>query len=157
MAAGMSLKAENLAEFRSAFALEIAARVDTESLSGVIYSDGALSGEEMCIDTARALRGAGPWGQGFPEPVFDGQFRLAEMRIVGDRHLKMQLKNIGGDGADLPGACAIEAIAFSYIGGSAEDVQLKSGAALQLAYRLEINEYRGNESMQLNCQHLLRV
>ena len=156
MAAGMSLKAENLAEFRSAFALEIAARVDTESLSGVIYSDGALSGEEMCIDTARALRGAGPWGQGFPEPVFDGQFRLAEMRIVGDRHLKMQLKDMDG-GAGVQGARAIDAIAFGYIGGGAEDAQLTSGAALQLAYRLEINEYRGNESMQLNCQHLRRL
>ena len=155
MAAGMSLQAENLAEFRSAFALEIAARVDTESLSGVIYSDGALSREEMCIDTARVLRGAGPWGQGFPEPVFDGQFRLAEMRIVGDRHLKMQLKDIDGDG--VPGATAIEAIAFGYIGGSAEDAQLKSGAALRLAYRLEINQYRGGENLQLNCQHLLRV
>jgi single-stranded-DNA-specific exonuclease len=150
MAAGMSLQAENLAEFRSAFALEIAARVDEESLNGVIFSDGALSREEMCVDTARVLRGAGPWGQGFPEPVFDGRFNLAEMRIVGDRHLKMQLKHAGGDGA-------IEAIAFGYIGGSSEDTHLKSGAALQLAYRLEINEYRGTERMQLNCQHLLRV
>jgi single-stranded-DNA-specific exonuclease len=157
MAAGMSLRAENLAEFRGAFALEIAARVDAESLNGVIYSDGALSREEMCVDTARILRAAGPWGQGFPEPVFDGQFRLAEMRIVGDRHLRMQLKGLGGDGAAVPGACPIEAIAFSYIGGGAEDAHLKPGAALQLAYRLEINEYRGNERMQLNCQHLLRI
>jgi single-stranded-DNA-specific exonuclease len=156
MAAGMSLQAEKLAEFRGAFEQEIAARVDVESLSGVIYSDGALSRDEICVETARVLRGAGPWGQGFPEPVFDGQFRLAEMRIVGDRHLKMQLVHMS-EGASLSGAPAIEAIAFSYIGGSAEDARLLPGAALELAYRLEINEYRGSERTQLNCQHLLRV
>jgi single-stranded-DNA-specific exonuclease len=157
MAAGMSLKAENLAEFRSAFAEEIAARSDAESLHGIIYSDGPLTYPEMCIETARVLRGAGPWGQGFPEPVFDGQFRLGEMRIVGDRHLKMQLLQTGTDQSGPRATSAVEAIAFSYIGGSAEDAQLKPGAAIEVAYRLEVNEYRGNERIQLNCQHLLRV
>jgi single-stranded-DNA-specific exonuclease len=125
-------------------------------LDGVIYSDGPLSRAELCVETARLLRGAGPWGQGFPEPVFDGRFRLAEMRIVGERHLKMQLLH-AGDGPSPAGSNAIEAIAFSYIGGVAEDAQLKVGAALEMAYRLEINEYRGNERVQLNCQHFLRV
>ena len=156
MAAGMSLKAHNLAEFRSAFAQEIAARVEPESLSGTIYSDGPLTSEEMCLETARVLRGAGPWGQGFPEPVFDGQFRLADMRIVGDRHLKMQLVPQSG-AARGTAACAVEAIAFGYLGGSLTDAGLKPGASLELAYRLEINEYRGSERMQLNCQHLLCV
>jgi len=178
MAAGMSLQPEKLAEFRVAFAAEIAARVDAESLNGVIYSDGALSGEEMCVDTARALRSAGPWGQGFPEPVFDGEFRIVEMRIVGERHLKMNLRArpggepiSGGAGrAGAPSATAawagptstapappIEAIAFGYLGGSAEDAGLEVGSTLKLAYRLEINEYRGSERMQLNCQHFVRV
>jgi single-stranded-DNA-specific exonuclease len=156
MAAGMSLQADKLAEFRGAFAQEIAARVDAESLSGIIYSDGPLAREELCIETARVLRGAGPWGQGFPEPVFDGQFRVTEMRIVGDRHLKMQLMHTS-DGAPPSGASAIEAIAFGYIGGGTEDARLSPGAALELAYRLEINEYRGSERVQLNCQHLLRL
>jgi single-stranded-DNA-specific exonuclease len=155
MAAGMSLKAEHLAEFRSAFAQEVALRVDAEALSGIIYSDGPLTGEEMCVETARALRGAGPWGQGFPEPLFDGRFQLAEMRIVGDRHLKMQL--VHSDAAVAAARSTVEAIAFGYLGGSAEDQELKPGASLELAYRLEINEYRGSERMQLNCQHLSRV
>jgi single-stranded-DNA-specific exonuclease len=148
MAAGMSLRPEKLAEFRSAFAAEIAARVDAESLNGVIYSDGMLSREEMCVETARALRSAGPWGQGFPEPVFDGEFRILEMRIVGDRHLKMNLH---------AGPRPIEAIAFGYLGGSAEDARLEVGSALEMAYRLEINEYRGSERLQLNCRHFVRV
>jgi single-stranded-DNA-specific exonuclease len=79
------------------------------------------------------------------------------MRIVGDRHLKMQLVQTSGGSSGSPGASAIEAIAFSYIGGSAEDAQLKPGVALEVAYRLEVNEYRGSERVQLNCQHLLRV
>jgi single-stranded-DNA-specific exonuclease len=157
MAAGMSLQPDKLAEFRSAFATEIAARVDAESLNGIIYSDGALSQEEMCVDTARVLRSAGPWGQGFPEPVFDGEFRIVEMRIVGDRHLKMSLRQEAGGGALRNGMFPIEAIAFGYLGGSTEDAQLMPGSALQLAYRLEINEYRGTERMQLNCQHFVRV
>jgi len=156
MAAGMSLKAQNFDEFRSAFAQEIAARVEPESLRGTIYSDGPLTSEEMCLETARVLRGAGPWGQGFPEPVFDGRFRLGQMRIVGDRHLKMQLVPQGGAarGTD---ACAVEAIAFGYLGGGLNDARLESGASLEMAYRLDINDYRGSERVQLNCQHLLCI
>jgi len=146
MAAGMSLPEENLSTFRTAFAAEIAARSDSESLTGVIHSDGALSAAELSLDTARVLRGAGPWGQGFPEPVFDGDFDIVDARIVGSKHLKMQLTAAGGD--------PIEAIAFGYVGGVAEDSLLRGGAHVQLAYRLEINEYRGVERVQLNCQHL---
>ncbi len=148
MAAGMSLPAENLAVFRAAFAAEIAARADHESLTGVIHSDGALNVAELSLDTARVLRGAGPWGQGFPEPVFDGDFRIVDARIVGGKHLKMQLRV--SDRADSE---PIEAIAFGYLGGAAEDPELRSGAKIQLAYRLEVNEYRGVERVQLNCQH----
>ena len=148
MAAGMSLSAGNLAAFRTAFAAEIAARADHESLTGVIHSDGALNVAELSLDTARVLRGAGPWGQGFPEPVFDGDFRIVDARIVGGKHLKMQLRV--SDRADSE---PIEAIAFGYLGAAAEDPELRSGAKIQLAYRLEVNEYRGVERVQLNCQH----
>jgi single-stranded-DNA-specific exonuclease len=148
MAAGMSLPEANLAAFRAAFAAEIGARTDGETLTGVIHSDGALSAAELSLDTARVLRGAGPWGQGFPEPIFDGDFQIVDARIVGGRHLKMQLS-----AADRGQSDPIEAIAFGYLGGAAEDPQLRSGARIQLAYRLEINEYRGVERVQLNCQH----
>jgi len=148
MAAGLSLREENLPAFRIEFAAEIAARADRDSLTGIIYSDGALSAAELCIDTAQALRSAGPWGQGFPEPIFDGRFEVVETRIVGEKHLKMRLR--------LPeaGSAALDAIAFGYVGGPAEDAALSCGAAIQLAYRLEINEYRGTARVQLNCQHL---
>lgn len=154
MAAGMSLPEANLAPFKIAFAAEIAARADRESLQGVIHSDGALTAAELSIETARALRGAGPWGQGFPEPVFDGDFQIADARIVGGRHLKMQLAASGDAGGAGRGGDSIEAIAFGYIGGPAEHPQLRGGARIELAYRLEINEFRGFERVQLNCQHM---
>ena len=146
MAAGLSLQEHKLPLFEQAFAAEIAARVDVASLGGVIFSDGALSAEEFSIDTARALRSAGPWGQGFPEPVFDGEFKVFEARIVGGRHLKLQLQ--AGAGASL------DAIAFGHVGGASDDARLRGGASVRLAFRLEVNEYRGNERVQLNCQHL---
>jgi single-stranded-DNA-specific exonuclease len=156
MAAGMSLPEGNLAKFRAAFAAEIGARIGRESLSGVIHSDGALSTAELSLETARALRGAGPWGQGFPEPVFDGEFRILDVRIVGDKHLKMRLEAMDTE-AGVAQADSIEAIAFGYIGGAAEDSAVRSGALIQLAYRLEVNEYRGVERVQLNCQHLTHL
>jgi single-stranded-DNA-specific exonuclease len=148
MAAGLTLQEPNLPAFRIAFAAEIAARANRELLSGAIYSDGPLSAAELCVDTAEALRSAGPWGQGFPEPVFDGSFIVEESRIVGDKHMKMRLR--------LPhaGAQGLEAIAFGYVGGASEDAGIGGGAAIQLVYRLEINEYRGVSRVQLNCQHL---
>jgi single-stranded-DNA-specific exonuclease len=149
MAAGLSLREANLPAFKLAFAEEIAARADRELLTGIIYSDGALSPAELCIDTAEALRGAGPWGQGFPEPVFEGRFSVLDARIVGDRHLKLRL-------TQMQGSEAIDAIAFGYLvdGASMDKAMVAEGAAVQLAYRLEVNEYRGNARVQLNCQHL---
>jgi single-stranded-DNA-specific exonuclease len=148
MAAGLSLREANLPAFKLAFAAEIADRASPELLSGAIYSDGALSVAELCIATAEALRGAGPWGQGFPEPAFDGEFIVEETRIVGDKHMKMRLR--------LPhsGTEPIDAIAFGYLGSPSENANLIQGAAIQLVYRLEINEYRGTARVQLNCQHL---
>jgi single-stranded-DNA-specific exonuclease len=148
MAAGLSLREANLPAFKRAFAQEIAARADRELLTGVIYSDGSLSSAELCIDTAQALRGAGPWGQGFPEPVFDGRFGVLEARIVGDKHLKLRLR-------PSQGSEAIDAIAFGFIDAASKgNAMLAEGAEVQVAYRLEVNEYRGNARMQLNCQHL---
>jgi single-stranded-DNA-specific exonuclease len=102
----------------------------------------------LCLGTAEALRGAGPWGQGFPEPVFDGEFTVVDARIVGGKHMKLRLR------PQDRGAEPIDAIAFGHMDGPSAEAQLHSGAAIQLAYRLEINEFRGLQRMQLNCQHL---
>lgn len=170
MAAGMTLLESDLERFRAAFSAEIAERADAETLTGVMHSDGELRDADLCVDTARILRGGGPWGQGFPEPVFDGEFKVVEARIVGSRHLKLQLRPVSNwpettgreaTGRDAtgrePGPRAIDAIAFGYVGGAGEDVAMGPGKQVRVVYRLEINEYRGVESVQLNCQHLVAI
>lgn len=147
MAAGLSLHRDNFPAFRAAFAAEIATRMTPESLGLFIESDGELQGSEICMDTARVLRSAGPWGQGFPEPVFDGVFDVQGTRIVGEKHLKLKLRaNPHGE--------TIDAIAFGYVGGATESASLRAGARVRVAYRLEVNEYNGTQSLQLNCQYL---
>jgi single-stranded-DNA-specific exonuclease len=156
MAAGMTLAESALERFRAAFAAEIAARADAETLTGVVHSDGELQSAELCVETARVLRGGGPWGQGFPEPIFDGDFNVIDVRVVGSRHLKLQLQPTAGWGGAAR-ARGLDAIAFGYIGGPTEDASVRPGRQLQVAYRLEVNEYRGAESVQLNCQHLKAI
>jgi len=153
MAAGMTLRESNLEKFREAFAEEIAARADVESLTGIVHSDGELTAEELSVETARMLRGAGPWGQGFPEPIFDGEFRITDARIVGGRHLKLQLRESSATGRAARSA-PLDAIAFGYLGGAMEDPALRIGNEVTLAYRLEVNEWNGAERVQLNCQHM---
>ncbi len=147
MAAGLTLQESNLTVFRQAFSEEIAARSGPESLLGVIYSDGELSPHELSIDTARLLRAAGPWGQGFPEPIFDGEFSVVDARIVGEKHLKLRVR-CASDGV------VLDAIAFGYLGGGMENSLIRAGKTVRLAYRLEVNEYLGQERIQLNCQHV---
>jgi len=153
MAAGITLRESNLEKFRDALAEEIAARADEESLTGIIHSDGELRAEELSLETARMLRGAGPWGQGFPEPIFDGEFKITDARIVGGRHLKLQLRENCATGRTARSA-PLEAIAFGYVGGAMEDPALRTGNEVSLAYRLEVNEWNGAERLQLNCQHM---
>jgi single-stranded-DNA-specific exonuclease len=178
MAAGLSLAAGSLEAFRAAFATEIAQRVDNESLRDILNSDGELTRQDLSVTTARVLRSAGPWGQGFPEPVFDGRFAVLDTRIVGARHLKMVLRPLGTSGGTSAASASrvvseasaaraeraaysssasgetLEAIAFGFVGGPAEDAALCPGAEAEIAYRLEINSYRGEERVQLNCQHV---
>ncbi len=146
MAAGLTLQPQNLEPFRAAFATEIAARADPQLLAGVLYSDGGLEAPELSLDTARALRLAGPWGQGFPEPTFDGEFAVLGAQFVGERHLKLKLRG----GASAP----LDAIAFGYREGNDERLAPLAGARVQLVYRLEVNEYHGRENVQLNCQQV---
>src|SRR5258708_16173187 len=106
---------------------------------------GALTADEVSRVTARVLRGGGPGGQGFPEPVFDGDFQVVDARIVGGKHLKMQLR--ATDRADSE---PIEAIAFDYLGGPAEDPQLGSGATIPAPYPLPVDPDRTFATAHLN-------
>jgi single-stranded-DNA-specific exonuclease len=143
MAAGVTLKRGDFDAFRLAFAAEIDRRVSADTLRGVVYSDGELLPHELCFDLAEGLRRAGPWGQGFAEPLFDGEFEVLAKRIVGDKHLKLTVRPSGGP--------ELNAMGFNFAGGTSAE----AGERLRLAYRLDVNEYQGRRSPQLIIEHAL--
>ncbi len=96
MAAGLTLHVDQFDAFKHHFELLMGELVQPEQLAGVIWSDGELSRNEFCLETAELIRESGPWGQAFPEPIFDGEFQLLQQRLVGERHLKLMLEPING-------------------------------------------------------------
>jgi single-stranded-DNA-specific exonuclease len=141
MAAGLSLGRERFDDFRAAFDAEVRRRLSAGDLRGTILSDGPLAGADIGLPLARELRRAGPWGQGFPEPLFDGVFEVLESRVVGDTHLKLSLRS---DGAGAP----VDAIAFNAV-----DYWPSGAKHVRLAYRLDVNWFRGRETAQLVIEH----
>jgi len=144
MAAGLSLEEERFEEFQRCFGELVTEWLDPALLRGEILSDGELSPQEMTLEMAQMLREAGPWGQMFPEPLFDGRFRLLQQRLVGERHLKVMVEPVGG-------GPLLDGIAFNVDTAVWPDNGVRE---VTLAYRLDINEYRGNRSLQLIIDHL---
>src|SRR5690606_9805720 len=145
MAAGMSLKRENFDAFAQAFDQEVRRQLTESDLQAIIISDGELAMQDLSLQTAEQIRNAGPWGQHFPEPVFDGEFILVQQRKVGEKHLKMTLA------LDVNGQHLIDAIAFNV------DTTIWPNPSVQrvrLAYKLDINEFRGNTQLQLLVDYL---
>lgn len=141
MAAGLTLAEADYPAFAAAFAAEVSRHLSADELMTVIHSDGCLSEAEMTLDTARVLRTAGPWGQGFPAPVFDDEFEILAQRVVGEQHLKLDLKPVGG-------SQRIDAIAFN-----TEALPVGCDCA-RMAFRLDVNEYRGLVSPQLVIEYI---
>ncbi|AXT37918.1 single-stranded-DNA-specific exonuclease RecJ [Alteromonas sp. BL110] len=146
MAAGLSLPVAKLPDFEQAF-IDVA-RTHMEKLDGnhALLSDGDLSSEELCLPFAHLLRQAGPFGQGFESPLFDGEFTLVDQRLVGQKHLKMVLKS---DGAN-----EVDAIAFNVDLKAWPNAMVKR---VHIAYRLDINVFRGQETVQLIIEQIEAV
>jgi single-stranded-DNA-specific exonuclease len=141
MAAGLALERARLDEFRREFAREVETRLEPSLTQRVLWTDGELPLDKLNIALAELVRDAGPWGQGFPEPQFRGEFTIADQRIVGGRHLKLKL--------ELPGrARMLDAIAFNH--GEA----VLSATRADIVYRLDINHYRGTRTLQLLVEHI---
>lgn len=141
-AAGLSIRLEHFAAFRLAFHAAVASH---EPVAEQVLSDGPLAAEELSLETARALREAGPWGQQWPEPLFDGRFRVVERRVVGQRHLKLRLQA-------LESTRQFDAIAFQ----ADAWMQRSLPDPVHLTFRLDINRWRGQVSLQLIVEHLVR-
>ncbi|MDP3905395.1 MAG: single-stranded-DNA-specific exonuclease RecJ [Methylococcaceae bacterium] len=146
MAAGMSLKMHDYPAFALAFDEVVKLKLADVDLEQKIYSDGELTEAELSLEFAESLQNAATWGQEFPEPVFDGIFDVIQSRIVGQRHLKLVLRKPAGN-------LVIDAIAF-YVDQPENWLGLRQ---IRAAYRLDINEFRGNRSVQLMVQYLEKL
>ena len=144
MAAGLTLQHQSLSAFRAALTEAVKAILDGADLSNEILTDGEVEGPDLGLALAAELEDLGPWGQRFPEPLFEGSFELLSQRVVGGIHLKMVVRSL--DGGE-----PIDAIAFNC---SAESVA--SARSLCLLYRLGVNRWRGSETCQLVVEHIVR-
>ncbi|MCW8865688.1 MAG: single-stranded-DNA-specific exonuclease RecJ [Colwellia sp.] len=142
MAAGLSIKSQDFKTFQQIFNDTAEQWLTEEHLQSVLLSDGELPLQYMTLAFAEQLRNAGPWGQNFPEPLFDDEFTLVQQRLVGEKHLKLVVQKAGQ---------VFDAIAFNI------DVKAwpnSSAEKVQLAYQLDINEFRGKRSVQLMVKHI---
>ncbi|WP_245960748.1 single-stranded-DNA-specific exonuclease RecJ [Wenzhouxiangella sediminis] len=140
-AAGLSLPEARLDAFRQAFDEALSERVFEPD---IVHSDGALSAEELSLETATALAEAGPWGQAWPEPLFDGRFRICERRVVGSHHLKLRLEPEGG-------GPVLDAIAF----GAGSLCHRELPDPMGVVYELDINRWQGRVIPQMRIRYLI--
>lgn len=147
MAAGLSIRLKHYPEFQRLFDQVCRDLLSPEQLDHIIVSDGALSRDDFNLHLAGLLKYAGPWGQEFPEPIFDGCFIIVNQRIVGRNHLKLVLSVEGSQ------QC-IDAIAFNV---SLDEWLDESCRKIHCAYQLDINEFRGNQTVQLLIRHINKL
>ena len=143
MAAGLTIAETAFAEFKTLVEAQLKRLYPQADFSGAILSDGRLAEESLNLAFARDLRDAGPWGSGFPEPMWSGDFTVEEQRTVGEKHLKMRVRPAAG-------GPPLDAIAFNQAGPAYRGV-------VQLVYRLDVNEYRGVESAQLIVEQIVAL
>ncbi len=146
MAAGLTMSLTHFDQFAELFDQEVKKILCKEQLNGEVMSDGELQADELSMQMAYLLDNAGPWGQSFPEPCFDGEFQVLKKRIVGDNHLKLDLKHDKN-------AKSINAIAFN----TTDESWPQQVERVHAVYRLDINEYRGQKQLQLMIEHITPI
>ncbi len=148
MAAGLTIKEQDFERFSRLFDEVVKKELDEAALKGVIMSDGELKPEEFSMHVAELLRSGGPFGQAFPEPIFDGEFKVLHQKLVGEKHLKLMLEPLY---KGHPTNVMIDGIAFNVDLRRWPDASVKT---VRLAYKLDVNEFRGNQSLQLMIDHI---
>ncbi|RHW75141.1 single-stranded-DNA-specific exonuclease RecJ [Colwellia sp. RSH04] len=142
MAAGLSIKQADFAQFQTVFNEQATLALKPEDLQQIILTDGALPASDMTLSFAELLRDSGPWGQHFPEPLFDDEFILVQQRIVGEKHLKLVVEKQNQ---------VFDAIAFNIDVKAWPNPTAKN---IRLVYRLDVNEFRGKRTVQLMVDDL---
>jgi single-stranded-DNA-specific exonuclease len=140
MAAGLTIAERDFDQFRKSAARQLLRLYPDADFSGAIMTDGGLPESALSLRFAKSLREAGPWGSGFPEPVWNGDFTVVEQRTVGENHLKLRVRPAGG-------GTVVDGIAFNQAGGAYR-------GTVRLAYKLDVNEFRGVETAQLIVEQI---
>lgn len=143
MAAGLTIHQSKLDLFKQIFDQSINAIIEPEQLQGIIYTDGELNALEFTLANAEMIRQGGPWGQHFPEPSFEGEFSILQQKLLAGKHLKLMLQSEKGQ--------LFDAIWFNVDVRAFPDLSIKKA---RLVYRLDINEFRGEKSLQLKVEYL---
>ena len=146
MAAGLSLAKDNFDSFSRAFNDHAKKLLSEDQLRAVVLSDGPAEPEWLTLETANVIESAGPWGQEFEEPLFDGRFNLIEQRRLSGNHLKMVLS------PKQDAQRVVDAIAFNV---SEEDWPSEKVTEIEIVYRIDANEFRGTETLQLKVEQIL--
>jgi single-stranded-DNA-specific exonuclease len=143
MAAGLTMAADQLEPFKQALDESVGFFLQGRTLDNQLLTDGELSADDINLGFAELIRGLGPWGQRFPEPLFEGRFVVEDKRVVGGAHLKMQLR-------PLDGRASVDAIAF---GRLPED--LPASDTVGMVFKLDVNHFRGQKTCQLMVEQIL--
>ncbi len=139
MAAGLSIRAHDFTRFQQTFEQVVQSLIDAQVLQEVLETDGALTVQEMTMQTAESLSNL-VWGQGFPQPVFYDRFEVLQQKVLGEKHLKLRLQKQNQQ---------FEAIYFQHAELLPEQIEI--------AYVLQVNEFNGNRSLQLQVVHAVVV
>jgi single-stranded-DNA-specific exonuclease len=143
MAAGLTIKADKFEEFKEIFNDIVASKLTLDDLNSTIFTDGMLPIDHITLEFAKTLNNYGPWGQAFPEPVFENTFHIIDQRLVGNNHLKLLL--------EIDETTTVNAILFN------ADTDLWPNydcIKAKFAFKLDINEYRGRKQVQLIVSHI---
>ena len=144
MAAGLTIAENAFENFKQAFNQVVDEWLKEEQLQGVLWTDGELPAEQLNLTVAEILRYAGPWGQNFPEPTFDGQFKILQQKLVGERHLKMMVEPANG-------GPLLDAIAFNVDTRYFPDLSVRQA---NFVYKLDVNEFRDKRNLQLLVDYI---
>lgn len=144
MAAGLTIHQDRFLQFQQVFDETINEFIEPELLQGVVYTDGELQAGEFSLEIANLLQQAGPWGQHFPEPTFEGEFKILQQRLLAGKHLKMLVEN--------PQGMLLDAIWFNIDTRYYPDFSIKQA---KIIYKLDINEFKGQKNLQLRVENVI--
>ena len=141
MAAGLSLPEKYFSKFSDCASKQVKRLYPKADFSGTLLIDGTLPPDYINLQFASLLRKSGPWGAGFPEPLWSGIFSIISQRVVGGKHLKMRVQPADS-------SAVLDAIVFN-------QMVLSLRGPVTLIYRLDVNEFRSIEIPQLIVEQIM--